>query len=143
MGVATGIDELHNLHHVSSENSYIVHGDIKPANVLLSHHIPSFVKLADFGLSELMKKSVESGPRPSTKRMTATQKGTLFYSAPELLPDVQNYTAPVTAANRKSDMYSFAILMWEVLTGLRAFKDFEDKHGKIYESQLSYHAISY
>jgi serine/threonine protein kinase len=51
--IAQGLAELH--------LAGIVHGDIKPANVLLSDDNPPKIRLADFGLSELRMRYVAIG----------------------------------------------------------------------------------
>ncbi|KAK7198551.1 protein kinase [Novymonas esmeraldas] len=73
----------------------IVHGDIKPQNVLVPDSGPC--KIADFGIS-----------RRATTTLTSATAGTPFYMAPEAT------RGAVTAA---SDIWSFGIMMAQVLTG--------------------------
>jgi serine/threonine protein kinase len=100
LGIATGLSELHNLTHVSMANSHIVHGDIKPANILLSGQNPPTVKLADFGMSEV-KTAVQAGLKESMIRQTFSTKGTPVYSAPEILPGARGRAGSV---HRGSDV---------------------------------------
>lgn len=91
--------------YLHSLNPVLLHRDLKPSNVLLDRDLR--IKLADFGLSTFLggsKSSSESGK----------SGGTLAYLAPELLTDVNR------KASKASDVYSFGILMWEVLTGKEA-----------------------
>jgi serine/threonine protein kinase len=114
--IANGLCELHSL----PIEYYIVHGDIKPANVLLGGQSPCTVKLADFGISDV-KDSLMSTCQMSVLHSTHTRRGTPVYSAPELLPSPENLK--VGTPTRSSDMYAFGILAWEVLTGKRPFND--------------------
>ncbi|XP_019518576.1 PREDICTED: receptor-interacting serine/threonine-protein kinase 3 isoform X1 [Hipposideros armiger] len=91
--------------YLHSLNPVLLHRDLKPSNVLLDEDLR--IKLADFGLSTFLggsKSRAESG----------MSGGTLAYLAPELLADVNR------KASKASDVYSFGILMWEVLTGKEA-----------------------
>ena len=112
MQIASGLDELH--------TAGILHGDIKPANVLLSDNNPPLVRLSDFGHSE--KKAMTSNI-VSTLHQTMTRKGSPIYNAPECIPSSQSPT--VSKISRLTDVYSFAILAWEVLnkTGKRPYAD--------------------
>jgi serine/threonine protein kinase/uncharacterized protein YsxB (DUF464 family) len=116
-GVALGLSELHSL----PEGDYIVHGDIKPANVLLGGETPCAVKLADFGVSKVKASLRNTCQVTASLDFTSAKRGTPVYSAPELLPSPTNMQ--VCAPSRTSDMYAFAVLAWEVLTGERPFKD--------------------
>lgn len=86
----------------SSWPSSIIHGDLKPSNILLD---ANFVcKLGDFGICSVITESEQ------TTRFCITQpKGTFTYMDPEMLT-----TGEVTA---KSDVYSFGVILLRLLTG--------------------------
>lgn len=104
----------------SATAGYIVHGDIKPGNILLSHHSPPTVRLADFGMSQV-RKSVSASISVPAACSTRPRGGggTIKYSAPEL-SDVDGTTS------RSADMYAFGIMAWEVLSGTRPFPSMTD-----------------
>jgi serine/threonine protein kinase len=107
----------------------IVHRDLKPANIMLVKNGP---KLMDFGLAKpapgLSSASASNPLTPSTPTMTVadlsasasplTQKGTVVgtfqYMAPEVLQGKD--------ADARSDIFSFGCLLYEMLTGRRAFE---------------------
>ena len=88
----------------------IVHRDLKPANVLI--HRTSGVKLIDFGLArrELAR---GDGPTPAAAPEEGMLVGTLHYLAPEQLEG--------RPADTRSDVFAFGSLLYELLTGRRAF----------------------
>jgi serine/threonine protein kinase len=93
---ARGIDYLNApIHESGSGPNSIIHGDIKPQNMLL---VGGAVQICDFGLA----RAVES------LRKTATAMGTYAYAAPELL---------MGKAHSKSDQYCLAITYVELRTG--------------------------
>ena len=104
----------------------IVHRDLKPANILVTKN---GVKLLDFGLAKIVLakssaiKSGQSGDRPvdATLTMALTGKneivGTLYYMSPEQL-QAQGTGQEVDA---RSDIFSFGLVLYEMLTGKRAF----------------------
>ena len=63
----------------------VVHGDIKPANILLSGHSPPLVRLADFGLSARRAEAVDRTIGRSSLQATSHFRGTSIYAAPEML----------------------------------------------------------
>ena len=88
----------------------IVHRDLKPANIMLTK---SGAKVLDFGLAKM-----ERAAAASAEAETVTQKGaivgTLHYMSPE---QVQGKDADAC-----SDIFSFGLVLYEMLTGRRAFE---------------------
>ncbi|KAJ9162886.1 hypothetical protein P3X46_022626 [Hevea brasiliensis] len=102
IGTAKGIAYLH-----EDCQQRIIHYDIKPENILLDNSLNP--KVADFGLAKLCN-------RESNEVTLSGGRGTLGYSAPE----VWNRSHPVT---HKCDVYSFGILLFEIVGRRRHFDD--------------------
>jgi eukaryotic-like serine/threonine-protein kinase len=104
----------------------IVHRDLKPANIKLRPD--GTIKVLDFGLAKAVEQGPHSGASPSvmlnsptitTPAMTAQGLvlGTAAYMAPE--------QAKGRPADRRADIWAFGCVIYETLTGRRAF-DGED-----------------
>ena len=89
----------------------IVHRDLKPANILVGRQ---GVKLLDFGLA---RQTVAIGEDDATVTEALTREGqivgTLQYMAPEQLHGHK--------ADARSDIFAFGCVLYEMLTGTRAF----------------------
>lgn len=89
----------------------IIHRDVKPHNILVFSLEPKatvHVKLTDFGTSKFV---------PDTSSVNMTKyTGTAKYMAPETFGVDPRFTL-------SADVYSFGLLMWEVVTGLDAFSE--------------------
>ncbi|XP_057449531.1 probable serine/threonine-protein kinase At1g01540 [Lotus japonicus] len=94
LGTAKGLTYLH-----EGLEPKVVHRDIKSSNILLSKQWHS--KVSDFGLAKLLG--------PESSYITTRVMGTFGYVAPEY--------ASTGMLNERSDVYSFGILIMEVITG--------------------------
>ena len=94
----------------------IVHRDLKPENVFLTRD--GRVKILDFGLAKLKSDKPEGSQTDLQTVSGGTQPGvvlgTMGYMAPE---QVRGKTA-----DRRSDLFSFGTILYEMLSGQRAFR---------------------
>ncbi|KAG6499183.1 hypothetical protein ZIOFF_038939 [Zingiber officinale] len=99
LGAAKGLTYLHDV-----ANPPVIYRDMKAANVLLDENFNP--KLSDFGLAKL-------GPVGDKTHVSTRVMGTHGYCAPDYA-----MTGKLTV---KSDIYSFGVLLLEMITGRRAF----------------------
>ena len=90
----------------------LTHRDLKPANVMLTK---SGAKLLDFGLAKFATVSPLTKGETATAALTdpGTILGTFQYMAPEQLEGKE--------ADARTDIFAFGTLLYEMLTGRRAF----------------------
>ena len=91
----------------------IVHRDLKPDNIMLVPHggEPDFLKVLDFGVAKLKKKS--DAPPTATQTSADVILGTPKYMAPEQINGVSD--------DVRSDLYALGAIWYELLTGWTPF----------------------
>lgn len=101
MTVAMALAEAH-------DKCHFIHGDIKPANILIRHD--GVIKLADLGLAKIASDA-------DFDEIMATPA----YAAPELI------RGEIGKFGVKSDMYSFGVMLYELLAGKPPFEGDSDQ----------------
>jgi serine/threonine protein kinase len=96
--VARGLDYAHNRRDDHGEPLEIVHRDVSPQNILLS--FDGAAKIADFGIARARQLGEEA---------SGIIKGKFAYMSPEQAAGVE--------ADRRSDIFSLGVVMFELLSG--------------------------
>ncbi|KAJ9549547.1 hypothetical protein OSB04_022090 [Centaurea solstitialis] len=109
LGTARGLVYLH-----EKCRDCIIHCDIKPENILLD--VDFCPKIADFGLAKLVGRDFS--------RVLTTIRGTRGYLAPEWLSGV--------AVTTKVDVFSYGMLLFELVNGKRNAEQSEDSRGTFF-----------
>jgi serine/threonine protein kinase len=91
----------------------IVHRDLKPDNVLVTRD--GRVKILDFGLAA---QGVSPDDQDLTPTVAATVAGTIAGTAAYMSPE----QATGQALDRRSDQFSFGLILHEIVTGTRVFQ---------------------
>jgi len=107
-----GLQVAHGL--TAAHERHIVHRDLKPENIFLTHD--DRIKILDFGVAKLQPASDEN--RSIESLTTVTKQGavigTVAYMSPEQLRG--------KSVDHRSDIFSFGAILFEMLTGTRAFR---------------------
>ncbi|MBI5543107.1 MAG: serine/threonine protein kinase [Deltaproteobacteria bacterium] len=110
IGVCAGLHYAHEKLSLDGKPLNIIHRDISPQNVFVT--FDGGVKVVDFGIAK-------ASHRASATRV-GTFKGKVRYMSPEQCSG--------QALDRRSDIFTVAILLWEMTTGMRLWRgpsDFE------------------
>ncbi|OAY74779.1 G-type lectin S-receptor-like serine/threonine-protein kinase [Ananas comosus] len=103
IGIARGLAYLH-----EKCKDFIIHCDIKPENILLDEQFCP--RIADFGMAKLFTRD--------GSRVLTTMRGTIGYLAPEWISGL--------AITHKADVYSFGMMLFEIISGRRNTERSED-----------------
>jgi len=98
----------------------VIHRDLKPANIKVRPD--GMVKVLDFGLAKAMEPAVGSSPSvsvsPTITTPAITQTGMILGTAAYMSPE----QAKGRTATRRSDVWAFGAVLYEMLSGQRPFK---------------------
>ncbi|MGE5183484.1 MAG: serine/threonine protein kinase, partial [Acidobacteriota bacterium] len=103
-GAAAGLHHAHERVGMDGRPLGIVHRDVSPSNLMVSFE--GNVKIVDFGVAKAAHRSTET--------QSGTVKGKIAYLSPEQCRG--------RVIDRRSDLFSLGIVMWEMLVGDRLYK---------------------
>ncbi len=112
-GAAAGLHHAHDRRGPDGVSLGIVHRDVSPSNIMIGYD--GSVKLLDFGIAKATARSVET--------QSGIIKGKFAYMAPEQCRGRE--------VDRRSDVFSLGIILYEVTTQHRCFRadsDFDTMH---------------
>jgi serine/threonine protein kinase len=112
-GAAAGLEHAHERRTSDGTPMGIVHRDVSPSNIMIGYD--GSVKLLDFGIAKAAMRSIET--------QSGIIKGKFAYMAPEQCRGRD--------VDRRSDVFSLGIILYEVTTQHRCFRadsDFDTMH---------------
>jgi TonB family protein len=107
--LASALDYAHHKRDFENRELGLVHRDVSPQNVLISNE--GDVKLCDFGIAKAVSKASQT--------RSGALKGKLQYMSPE-----QGHGASI---DHRSDIFSLGLVLYEMLTGQKAFAGTTEK----------------
>lgn len=105
--VAEAAEGLHAAHELRGQDGNwlnLVHRDVTPHNLFVTYD--GVVKVVDFGIAKVAHRLSET--------QAGTLKGKIAYMAPE--------QAAGRELDRRTDIFSLGVVLWELLTGMRLFR---------------------
>lgn len=103
-----GLHYAHNLRDFDGTPIHVVHRDVSPQNIFVTYD--GVIKVVDFGIA----KAADS----LTETRTGTLKGKVSYMSPE--------QARGERVDRRSDVFSMGVILWEAIARRRMWKGFND-----------------
>ncbi|XP_060205530.1 LEAF RUST 10 DISEASE-RESISTANCE LOCUS RECEPTOR-LIKE PROTEIN KINASE-like 2.1 isoform X2 [Lycium barbarum] len=121
LGIGRGLEYLHR-----GCNARILHFDIKPHNILLDEEFCP--KISDFGLAKLC-------PEKESTISMLEARGTIGYIAPEV------FSRNFGGVSHKSDVYSYGMMVLEMVGGRRNYTAERSHHSEIYFPRWAYQRL--